>query len=226
MKNKKILLLAILVLLLPLMTFAKNKKYDSLNLKETFAAEGIELKNSKYQENKDQITIYMFRGNNCTYCRNFLEYLNSLTEEYGKYFKLVSYEIWSNQNNAILYSNVAEFLDKDNSGVPFIVIGDKVFQGYSEEYNADILQAIKELYSSKNRYDVFKAMENEEKAKYREQFLKFAIFSVISSIIITLVATIGIIKYENNKNKKLKVELEKLEKKIELYKSSDDNRKQ
>lgn len=208
--NKILFTVILLLLLIPITTTAKVKKYETLNLKETLAEENIELQYKDYKETDKQITIYMFRGNNCTYCRGFLEYLNSITEEYGEYFKLVSYEVWSCQNNAILYSEVAEFLEKENRGVPFIIIGDKVFQGYSEDDNPNILQAIKDLYNSKDRYDVFEEMEKAETAEYRKEFFQISTFSIIISTIITLIASLLIIKYTNNKNKELKIEIEKL----------------
>lgn len=221
---KKLLLITIFsLLLLPLTTFAENDKYISMNLKETLAAEGIELTYDDYEENDKQITIYLFRGHNCTYCQSFLEYLNSITEKYGKYFKLRSYEIWSSQNNANLYSDVAEFFGMQARSVPFIVIGDQVFDGYGEDYNSSIEKAIKDLYNSKDRYDVLKEMEKAEKLKYRKQFLEFGLFSIICSAIITLGVAVGIIVYENNKNKKLEMKLKDLERKVDSRKSPPDS---
>ena len=102
--KKKILLIAMLTLLLmPLTTFAEEKKeYPSMNFEETLKAEDIELKNKDYKEKDDQITIYMFRGSGCSYCKAFLEYLNEISKEYGKYFQLKSYDVWTDKNNAEL----------------------------------------------------------------------------------------------------------------------------
>ena len=82
-------------IIIPVKAFAKEQ-YKTLNLEETLAEEGIEKKFSNYKETDDQITIYMFRGKGCAYCKKFLEFLNGITEEYGKYFKLVSFESWYN----------------------------------------------------------------------------------------------------------------------------------
>ena len=114
-----------------------------------------------YAENEDQAIIYLFRGKNCGYCRAFLTFLNDIVPEYGKYFKMVSYEIWHNEDNAKLYTEVAEYLGEDSGGVPFIIIGDKKFGGYSEEYDSSIKQAIVDLYNTnkKDRYDVFEKMK-------------------------------------------------------------------
>ena len=41
-------------------------------------------------------------------------------------------------------------------GVPYIIIGDNVFPGYAETYDDSIKDAIKKLYDSEDRFDVFK----------------------------------------------------------------------
>lgn len=87
-------------------------EYPTLNFKDTLVAENITLKNEKYAETEDQITIYMFRGQGCPHCRDFLNFLNDISEEYGKYFKLVSYETYKNTNNDALMKEVSDFLGK------------------------------------------------------------------------------------------------------------------
>ena len=46
--------------------------YSTLNLKEALAEEEIEEEFKNYSESDDQITIYLFRGKGCGYCRAFL----------------------------------------------------------------------------------------------------------------------------------------------------------
>ena len=50
---------------------------------------------------------------------------------------------------------VSETTGEEAGGVPYIVIGDKVFAGYSENYDEDIKNKIDELYNTKKskRYD-------------------------------------------------------------------------
>ena len=105
---------------------------------------------------EDAINIYLFRGKGCGFCQKFLNYVNdTLTEKYYDKFNLVSYEVWNNTKNNELLTKVRAFLGSDKTGVPFIVIGDKYFEGYTESYNTEIEQAIQDLYDSSNRYDVF-----------------------------------------------------------------------
>ena len=109
-------------------------------------------------DSNDKINIYLFRGYGCGYCHRFLEFLNSIDNEYGKYYNLVSYEVWYDENNYNLMMNISNFLNNPAGGVPYIIIGDQVFGGYASSYDDKIKDAIKKLYDTKkeDRYDVFK----------------------------------------------------------------------
>lgn len=111
----------------------------------------------------DKITIYLFRGQGCPHCTDFLNFLNNLDGEYADMFELEAYEVWYNSTNSGLMNSIAEFMKKDVGGVPFIIIGEETFTGYGTSYDSDIKSAIKKLYNtSKNkRYDV---MEEYKKA--------------------------------------------------------------
>lgn len=140
-----------IVLGIPTIVFAKS--YTSLNLEETLTREKIEYNLEEYKETSDQIIIYMFRGDRCSYCQKFLNFLNENVKEYGKYFKLRSFEIWHNENNAALMEDVAEHFNKTTRGVPLIVIGEKVFQGYNSSYDEEILETITNYYNNKDTYN-------------------------------------------------------------------------
>ena len=117
--KKKILtfLVTLGVILLPLTANASLiDEYEHKNFKDTLAAESIELKNKDYKETDDQITIYMFRGQGCAYCRSFLEFLNSISNEYGKYFKLVSFEVISIVVSALSALLKLELITNSNLG--------------------------------------------------------------------------------------------------------------
>ena len=111
-KINLVLVLTLLVGILAVPFTVKADDYKSLNFKEALNEEGIELKNSNYKETDDQAIIYMFRGKGCGYCKKFLTFLSNLSNEYGKYFKLVSYEVWYDTNNNTLMQTVASYLKK------------------------------------------------------------------------------------------------------------------
>ena len=98
MKKIKYLLVAAIILLFPFIASAKGK-----------------------------ITVYVFRGEGCPHCEEALEFFDELSqdEEYKDIFKLVTYEVWYDEENQTLMKSVADALGEDVSGVPYIIIGTK-----------------------------------------------------------------------------------------------------
>ncbi len=233
MKKLSIYLLLIALFVFPFTTFAKESKYlgetyETLNFEETLEKENIEKKYDSYKETSDQIPIYMFRGDGCGFCQAFLTFLSENADEYGKYFKLVSFEVWNDQKNSELMGYVATYLDQPANGVPFIVIGDKSFLGFDENaYGESIKEAIKNLYntSKKDRYDVFEKMKANPKkwknAKKQDNTTTTSVeggqnstlIIVLADFIFTLCATVVIIFYINKKFNEKKAPVEKVEKK-------------
>jgi len=216
-KIKKILILLLMVLIvLPTTAFAEEKTYTTLNLDEALTEEEIDHDFSNYKETDDQITIYLFRGKGCGYCKKFLTFLNSIIDDYGKYFKVESYEVWNNTDNAQLMSDVAKALGKKAGGVPFIVIGDKVFAGYAESYDKDIKAAIKELYETKkeDRYDVMKEYTKGSGSKVEEKDTDSTFVGIIVySTIIALGTSLAVFFYERSKRIALEERIISLESK-------------
>lgn len=210
---KTLVVLVLALLVMPSSLFAAStekidlSKYKTKNLTETLAAEEMEPEFDNYSEKDDQITIYMFRGDGCGYCRAFLTFLNGITNEYGKYFKLVSFEVWSDSANADLMKKVSTFLGETAQGVPYVIIGEKVFPGYASTYDDSIKAAIEEEYakSDKERYDVFKAMNDANKATSATSGSTIAIISIINLVIVACACVVVIA----NQNKKF-AELEQL----------------
>lgn len=135
---------------------------NTLNLSEVLAEEEIDADLGDYTEGEDKINIYLFRGKGCSVCRSFVTFLSTIVDDYGDYFNLVSYEVWKDSDNSSLLSEVADFTSIEARGVPYIIIGDNVFDGYSDSLDEDIIAAITELYNSTDRYDIFDSMTNNE----------------------------------------------------------------
>lgn len=114
---------------------------------------------------KEKINVYLFRGEGCPHCQEAEEFFDSIKAEYGKYYKLVDYETWYDTNNADLMKKVAEKLDEEVSGVPYIIIGKKTWNGYADTYNDEITSAIKNEYNSSNRYDVIEDLNGKNEKK-------------------------------------------------------------
>lgn len=161
--KKKLLILLLVVAMLPTKVFAKSilDDYKTTGLKETVEAEGLELENKDYKENDSQAVIYLFRGQGCSHCHEFVEFLNSISKEYGKYFRLVSFEVWQDSTNSAFFSKIASFKgdNPNNVGVPYFIIGEKVFNmGYGSNMAEDVKSAIMNQYNNPS-YDVIEEYE-------------------------------------------------------------------
>lgn len=225
---KKVLLTFLLCLtILPLGVNAASKKYNTLNLDEALTQENIEHDFSNYKETDKQITIYLFRGNGCGFCQRFLTFLNSIIDEYGQYFKVVSYETWYDRDNANLMTEVSNFLGQPATGVPYIIIGDQVFAGYSSNYDDAIKEAITNLYNQKekDRYDVFKEMEKAEKNANATTEVNYFVLIFANVVIIAFMGGISLI-YMTKQHKILNSKLNAMNAKLELIESKSNTTKE
>lgn len=126
MKKLFVLVLATLMLVMPTFAFAAKKKAADTPSEEPFKATA---------------KVYLFRGEGCPHCEEALEYFDSIKDKYD--FELITYEVWYNDSNKVIMQKVAEALNVEVGGVPFIVIGKTTFPGYAQSFNADIEAAIK-----------------------------------------------------------------------------------
>ena len=59
-------------------------------------------------------------------------------------------------NNQVLMNKFGDELEVEIDGVPFLVIGDVSFSGYSTSLNEDILDEIINNYESEEKVDIYK----------------------------------------------------------------------
>ena len=101
-------------------------------------------------EEKNLVNIYLFHSETCSHCQAEIRLLNSLEEKYNN-IKVYEYEI-NNEENQELFSKVKDLYNISNTGVPFTIIGEKYFFGYSDEISR--LNFIKSIiYYSDNGYE-------------------------------------------------------------------------
>lgn len=149
------LVFIICLTLIPFGSKAATTNAVKETLEEAAKQEGISYNHPNYTYDESKPNVYLFRGHGCSHCYELIEYLTSIIDEYGKYFNLVSYEVWYNSDNANLMSQVAATLGDNANGVPYLVIGKKTFIGYRASTDAEaIKKAVKELYKSDDKYDV------------------------------------------------------------------------
>lgn len=147
--KKYLVVLISLFCFLPVMV---NAEIKSLNLVEALEDEGIE-SDIDYEENDNQTTIYFFRTKGESKCIDFLNYLNDNYERFGKFFKVRTFEVGSNEDNMLLLKNTWDYMKSDVSTTPFIVIGSTYFITYKEDMNENIEKSFIEYYQSGSKID-------------------------------------------------------------------------
>ena len=109
-----------------------------------------------------KVNVYLFRGEGCPHCAEAEKFFEALSKdaEYSNYYELVDYEVWYDEDNADLMNDVAEELNTEANGVPFMVIGDKYFSGYTSSMDTQLKDQIKNSYNSSSYVDVVKKVQD------------------------------------------------------------------
>ena len=133
-----------------------------------------------------KVNLYLFRGEGCPHCAEAEEWFDSIKGKYGDYFKVVDYEVWNDEDNAKLMEKVAKLRNEDVSGVPYIIIGDKSWNGFDESYE-EMIKQIKSVYSQdvSKRYDIMNYVND---SSSNSKTKKSSSSDVLALIIILIVA--------------------------------------
>lgn len=92
--------------------------------------------------NAEEVTVTLFYGDGCTHCSHEKQYLDILKYQLGDNLNIEQYEVWNNDKNNELLSKVRATFNDDNTGVPFLVIGNKFFSGYNDDIAKEIKKTI------------------------------------------------------------------------------------
>lgn len=193
---KKILTI-ISITILTIIPYSLNAEIKSEGLIESLQKEEIEIKCPDYKETEEQAIIYLFKQYGEEKSLDFLNYLNDICEEYGQFFKLKSYEVYTNEDNRILFSNVIDYLKSQTSTVPFMVIGDSYFITFNEKNQENVLKTFLRLYQMEEKPD---KVEEVLVQYYRNDALMVGVFFGISFglIAIFIIARITNKQRDNN----------------------------
>ncbi|MBR4672722.1 MAG: hypothetical protein IKO78_05960 [Bacilli bacterium] len=145
-------LFLLLVLLWPISTNALSDKYED-KLSELV---GIE-------KEKEKVHIYFFHGDGCPHCADEEEFLELLKERYDGKYTIYSYETWNSSKNKKLMLEAKKIMgDQENVSVPYLVIGNESFIGYSDSTGEKIELTLKNYLEiiSDEEYLVNKNKEN------------------------------------------------------------------
>ena len=162
MKKLKLLLVLLVALVLPVMVYAEGEEAKEVN-------------------------VYLFRGEGCPHCEEAIEWFKSIEEEYGSKFNIVDYETWYDEDNAELMQKVAEARGEKAEGVPYIIIGNKSWNGFTDSYESEMIAEIESEYekAEADRYDIMtlipegKTKKNSNKDKGSNDVLALIIILVV-----------------------------------------------
>lgn len=173
---KYLVVLLAIFLVLPFGVFAEDEN-NTTNESETTAS-----------NDDKKVNLYLFRGEGCPHCAEAEEWFDSIKGEYGDYFKVVDYEVWNDEDNAKLMEKVAKLRKEDVSGVPYIIIGDKSWNGFDESYEDEMIDQIKSVYSQdvSKRYDIMNYV-NDSSSNSKTSKKKSSSSDVLALIIILIV---------------------------------------
>ncbi len=212
MKRFIISILLLAVFLIPKYVFAQTQALDLIN---TLNEEKIEIMFDDYSENDNQVVVYLFRGAGCTHCYDFLQFLNAFAQDNGNLFKLRSFEVYDNQDNLALKKKIAEYFGDRAGGVPYIIIGNKTFYGFSDDDGEKIETAIKEEYNNSERFDVFKELnkvsnetatttKNVKKTNHKPSILTIIVFIIALLLIVMMILSNILFKNKKGSDNKSK----------------------
>ena len=132
MKRCIITIIALVLFLIPINSYAVSKNYVD------HAAKTLNIK-----VEKDKVNLYLFYGKECPHCEEEREWLKQIKIDYKKYLNVYEYEVWHNDKNKAKMEEIKSIVGEEKSGVPFTVIGDTEYVGYSEALSSILEEKIK-----------------------------------------------------------------------------------
>ncbi|MFZ5376816.1 MAG: hypothetical protein ACOZAN_04095 [Patescibacteria group bacterium] len=110
-----------------------------------------------------QVTAYLFYGKGCPHCLHEQELLKTLVKEYPQ-IEVKEFEIYHDSENHQILEDVANKLNLQVAGVPFLVIGDQAIPGYTEGItNLEIEQRINHCLKNSCPNSIATIIENHKK---------------------------------------------------------------
>lgn len=184
-----------ILLLIPINVFAYDIKLDEYE-KKTLNQILIDIGNDKFidtEENYQGIPIYFFYGKECGYSKQFIDfYADQVLPKYKHKIHIVGFETWHDNKNASLYATILKYKKSDYEGSPLIIIGDRVFEGYTQSYNNQIISAIDNTIKNNNKKDIIEEMNSISDNDLDNEIKKIILIPLF--IILLTVALVFIIK--------------------------------
>ena len=174
-KHTIILIVSVVTLLLLSMmiyvsnTLNQSSKKDSTKnhtISQSSNAEFAKMTESDIKSSEDKVNIYIFWGDGCPHCKHLADFFNEHQSEVEKMANLYTLEVWKNSDNLTLMKNFSKFLGETPKGVPYFIIGNKTFSGYSESDTKTqnrILETIKTEFQKSIKTDKYQEYKKSTK---------------------------------------------------------------
>lgn len=148
MRKKIFSLLLILVLLLP---------FSVLALTEDYQNKMASITNTEIEDGK--VNFYLFKGEGCPHCADEEKWLQDIKKEYNDYVNFYEFEVWYDENNSKMMEKAKEIFDFSGPGVPFTVIGDKYYSGFSDSIGTMMENTINDYLNTEINDDFNKKID-------------------------------------------------------------------
>lgn len=137
MKKRLLVLIFLLIALVPIKTLAISSNYvDKV----------ADIVNVKVDKNK--INLYLFHSSECPHCAEERVWLEDIKKTYKNSLNIYEYEVNHNDNNAKMMEKTKARFGIDNNYVPFTVIGEREYVGFSKTTASSIENRIKEYLTN------------------------------------------------------------------------------
>ncbi len=90
---------------------------------------------------ENNINAYLFYGKGCPHCAKEESFLENISSKYPT-LNVNKYEVYFSKENSELMKKVSDSLNANATGVPFLIIGDKYFVGFSESYSPGEIEGV------------------------------------------------------------------------------------
>lgn len=109
------------------------------------------------------VNMYLFYGDGCPHCAEEEKFIEEYLES-EKSAKLIKYEVWHSEENRKTWVKIQDKLNNHETGVPYLIIGDKVIVGYLDGVTDEKIKSAIKKYKTDKKYEdkVAKILNNEE----------------------------------------------------------------
>lgn len=109
---------------------------------------------------KEKVNLYLFHSETCSHCQAEIKDLKEIEKQYDN-LKIHLYEVDNNKDNLQKMIQIKEKLKIDSPNVPFTVIGNYYYIGYSDGIKDGIIELI-EKFSEEKETNVIKPILEEK----------------------------------------------------------------